>query len=151
MNHQNNVVDFIDETLRDMTTRPSFWGPLPSVELQVLRLLEIRLLLVAPHAAADDVPDVACTYWQDLDADFPGGNGSLRVRVDGDLDRFSSWLAGFCARQQRAQDEQREHLRGTPLRTNRAASLQPPRPWPIGHDYSSDRPVLQGAPTLPRQ
>lgn len=151
MKNHENVVDFIDETLRDMTTRPAFWGPLPSVELQVLRLLEIRLLLVAPDAGADDVPDVAGAYWQALDDEFPGGNGSLRARVDGDLERFSGWLSAFCARQRHAQDERREQLRRTPLPMKPAPSLPRPQPWAIGYDYSSDRPVSRGAPTLPRQ
>ena len=150
MNREKNAIDFIDATLRDMTTRPSFWGPLPSVELQVLRLLEIRLLLVVSHADADDAPDVACAYWQALDADFPGGSGSLRARVDGDLERFASWLAAFCDRQQRAQDERRDQSR-PPLRMKATLSRPRPQPWAIGHDYSMDRPVSPGAPTLPRQ
>lgn len=151
MKNHENVVGFIDETLRDMTTRPTFWGPLPSVELQVLRLLEIRLLLVAPDAGADDVPDVAGAYWQALDDAFPGGIGSLRARVDGDLERFSGWLAAFCAGQQRAQDQRNEQPQATPLRMRSPPSLPRPQPWAIGHGYSNDRPVSRGAPTLPRQ
>lgn len=36
-----NILDFVDDRIEQMLTRPLFWGPLPSVEL-----LEVRQLLL---------------------------------------------------------------------------------------------------------
>ena len=151
MKDKQEIVEFIDETLRDMTARPSFWGPLPSVELQVLRLLEVRLLLASADASIDDVADVASEYWKALDVDFPElGGRSLRARVDGDVARFSAWLSDFCARLQRAQDKPATRPRVTPLRDGPRPSAPKLQPWTTSHEYSSDRRVVPGTSRLPR-
>src|SRR5690606_15983070 len=117
MSETSDVVKFIDRTLGDMTTRPGFWGPLPGVELQVLRLLEIRLLLVVPHTNSDDTSEVARAYWESLARDFPGSDAvSLRTRVNDDVDAFSNWLSEFCAEQRREQDQRANQPRIASLR-----------------------------------
>jgi hypothetical protein len=150
MNETSKVIEFIDETLTDMTTRPAFWGPLPAVELQVLRLLEVRLLLVDSHADSRDAADVARAYWDSLARDFPGEEVSLRTRVKGDTDAFARWLAGFCTEQQRSQDQRASQRRIASLRSVPQPSLPPPRPYTIATVPASDHPVTRGESRLPR-
>lgn len=145
-----DVVQFIDRTLADMTTRPAFWGPLPGVEMQVLRLLEIRLLLTDPHADSSAASEVARAYWQSLARDFPGSDAvSLRTRVGDDMAAFSRWLAAFCAQQQREQDARTSRPRIASLRPQPRPSVPRPRPY-TGSISASDQHVSRGESRLPR-
>lgn len=150
MTETADVVKFIDQTLADMTTRPAFWGPLPAVELQVLRLLEIRLLLVDPRAHDTDVSDVARAYWDSLARDFPGSDTvSLRTRVGNDIDAFSRWLAKFCAEQRLMQDERANRPRIVSLRMQPRPTVPRPRPY-TASALSNDQRVSRGESRLPR-
>jgi hypothetical protein len=150
MTEAPEVVKFIDQTLADMTTRPAFWGPLPGVELQVLRLLEIRLLLVESRANAGNATEVARSYWDALARDFPGSEAvSLRTRVNDDVDAFSRWLTKFCAEQQRAQDQRADRPRIFSLRPGPPSSVPRLRPYTAAPP-ASDQPVSPGESRLPR-
>ena len=147
MTASTDIVKFIDRTLLDMTTRPALWGPLPGVEQQVLRLLEVRLLLTDSDAGADDTAEVAQDFWRQLDIDFPGQPVSLRTRVKGDPELFSRWLGEFCQRQRDRQD----------ARTTSRSLLRPlvhapahrPKPW-SGPQQVIDRGLSLGASEYPR-
>lgn len=46
MDLRSRVLRFIDERLQHMLDAPEMWGSRASVELQILQLLEVRLLVV---------------------------------------------------------------------------------------------------------
>ena len=97
-NDEVGLLKFLDSTIDGILERPALWGPLPSVELQLLRLLEVRAVLLADerHAAADEV---APQYRKYLSSLFPENPLSLRSCIEmsgGSEDDFKQKLREFC-------------------------------------------------------
>lgn len=94
----DDIVAKIDAMLDSMTSRPGLWGPLPCVEMQALRLLEVRAL-VAGSDERDS--EIVGAYRSFLATAFPGSDPvSLRTRVassGGDEGDFCRWLRDFVA------------------------------------------------------
>jgi hypothetical protein len=66
------LLRFVDDRLDHMLEAPETWGADESVELQILQLLEIRLLVAAPPRTQDDWRQVQLDYERFLDERFPG-------------------------------------------------------------------------------
>jgi len=68
----SRLLDFIDERLQQMLDAPELWGSNESVELQILQLLEIRLLVVTAPTRPLHGREVRLAYEQFLAARFAG-------------------------------------------------------------------------------
>jgi hypothetical protein len=68
---QRTLLEFIDERLESLLRVPETWGSGESVELQLLQLLEIRLLTLSP-SLKDEVARVQRDYVRYVRERFPG-------------------------------------------------------------------------------
>lgn len=85
----------VDTMLDQIMQRPALWGALGSVELQVLRLLEVRLIATCGASPGDT--RVMDRYHAFLQREFPDNPGrGLSACVDNDLDAFTIKLRDFC-------------------------------------------------------
>ena len=66
------LLRFVDERLDQMLEAPQLWGADESVELQILQLLEIRLLVTAPPRGPEDWRQVQLDYERFLADHLPG-------------------------------------------------------------------------------
>lgn len=92
----DRITQFIDETVGAMLENPGFWGGLSSVELQVVRLLEVRALARdkdTSYEAAASVHDRYVRYLGERFSDQP--SCLLSDLVKGNLEAFKSTLAAF--------------------------------------------------------
>ncbi len=69
---ERRVLAFIDTRLESMLRAPAVWGSDESVELQVLQLLELRLVVMAPLPALKQDRRVQDAYEAYLLRIFPG-------------------------------------------------------------------------------
>jgi hypothetical protein len=95
------LLRFVDDRLDHMLEAPEMWGADESVELQILQLLEIRLLIAAPTPRQDDWRQVQLAYERYLAEHLPGSppttlTGRLGTARRGDL---WSLLGAFVAAQ----------------------------------------------------
>lgn len=95
------LLRFVDERLDHMLEAPEMWGADESVELQILQLLEIRLLIVAPPRSHDGWRHVQLDYERFLDERFPGSPPTTLTARLGAERRRELWplLAAFVAAQ----------------------------------------------------
>jgi hypothetical protein len=95
------LLRFIDDRLDHMLEAPEMWGADESVELQILQLLEIRLLIMAPPRSQDGWRQVQHDYERFLDEHFPGSPPTtLTARLGAQRHReLRSLLAAFVAAQ----------------------------------------------------
>lgn len=102
------LLRFVDDRLDHMLEAPEMWGADESVELQILQLLEIRLLIVAPSRNQDDWRQVQRDYERFLDERFPGSSPTTLTARLGAERRRELWslLAAFVVAQ-RAQHQVR--------------------------------------------
>jgi len=90
------IVAYLDSTLDTMVERPALWGALPCVELQVLRLLEVRLIAVR-RGSMEETNEVAREWRAFLSKMFSNwSGGGLLTCVEGDEAAFASKLSEFC-------------------------------------------------------
>lgn len=68
---QRTLLGFIDERLESLLRVPEMWGSDESVELQLLQLLEFRLLTLSP-SLKEEVARVQQEYVQYVRGMFPG-------------------------------------------------------------------------------
>jgi len=82
---EQRLLGFIDRRLKSMLRAPAVWGSDEGVELQVLQLLELRLVALAP--LPDSIRDsrVQDEYVRYLATEFPG---SPPETLDALLERF---------------------------------------------------------------
>jgi len=95
------LLGFVDERLDHMLEAPEMWGADESVELQILQLLEIRLLIAAPPRSQDGWRQVQLDYERFLDERFPGSPPTtLTARLSAER-RRELWplLAAFVVAQ----------------------------------------------------
>ncbi len=99
------LVEYLDSVLDSMLKIPSCWGALGCVENQVLRILEVRLL-VTQGGTFEDTNNVMTTYLKFLKEEFPKTRGrGLSVCVDDDVAEFADALKKFCGIVRAEQDE----------------------------------------------
>lgn len=99
------LVEYLDSVLDSMSKIPSCWGALDSVELQVLRILEVRLL-VTKGGSFEDTNNVTTMYLKFLKDEFPKTRGrGLSVCVDDDVEVFADALKKFCGIVRAEQDD----------------------------------------------
>lgn len=75
----STVLGFIDSTLDQILQRPGFWGSLRSVDLQVVRLLEVRFVLAGGDTHEAGL--VMRSYVDYVDENFPDASSSLWARI----------------------------------------------------------------------
>lgn len=97
----SRLLCFIDERLQHMLDAPEMWGSNESVELQILQLLEIRLLAVGAPTRPLHGREVQLDYERFLAERFPGAppitlSALLGSQRQGEL---SPLLAEFVAAQ----------------------------------------------------
>jgi hypothetical protein len=68
---QRTLLEFIDERIDSLLRVPAMWGSDESVELQLLQLLELRLLTLSP-SLKDEVARVQQDYVRYVREKFPG-------------------------------------------------------------------------------
>ena len=68
----SKLLDFIDERLVHMLDAPEMWGSGESVELQILQLLELRVLVLEPAGKPSQWRRVQADYERFLAIKFPG-------------------------------------------------------------------------------
>ena len=98
---RSRLLCFIDERLQHMLDAPEMWGSNESVELQILQLLEVRLLVVGASTRPLHGRDVQLDYERFLAERFPGAppitlSALLGSQRQGD---FTTLLAEFIAAQ----------------------------------------------------
>jgi hypothetical protein len=95
------LLQFIDQRLEQMLEAPEMWGADESVELQVLQLLEIRLLVAKPAGDHADWRDIQRNYERYLDEHLPGSPPTtLTARLGAERRReLYPLLRGFVAAQ----------------------------------------------------
>ena len=95
------LLRFIDDRLDHMLEAPEMWGADESVELQLLQLLEIRLLIAAPPRSQDGWRQVQADYERFLDEHFPGSPPTTLTARLGAERRRELWplLATFVGAQ----------------------------------------------------
>lgn len=108
----NDVVQHIDQTLDALIARPGFFGYLAAVELQMLRLLEVRAVATGATSRVDLVNESWQLY---LASEFPGSAPvSLHMRIHGsaaDMKEhdvkviFSAKMREFVVRERATQAE----------------------------------------------
>jgi hypothetical protein len=109
---QRTLLEFVDERLESLLRVPEMWGSDESVELQVLQLLEVRLLTLSP-SLKEEVTRIQQDYVRYVREKFPGeppetlamllskhGRGAelasmLREFVDGERRRSAEALERF--------------------------------------------------------
>ncbi|TMQ14590.1 MAG: hypothetical protein E6J90_01830 [Deltaproteobacteria bacterium] len=95
------LLRFVDERLDHMLEAPQLWGADESVELQILQLLEIRLLIAAQRQGPEDWRQVQLDYERFLAEQLPGSPPiTLTARLGAER-RGELWslLAAFVAMQ----------------------------------------------------
>jgi hypothetical protein len=98
----SRLLEFVDERLDHMLEAPDMWGTGESVELQILQLLEVRVLLLEP-AQADDWRSVQSDYEHFLAMQFPGAPPTTLSALLGDRqDELTARLGQFIAAQRAA-------------------------------------------------
>ncbi len=99
------LVEYLDSVLDSMLEIPSCWGALGCVELQVMRILEVRLL-VTQGRSFENTNTVMSMYREFLKDEFPKIQGrGLSVCVDDDVVEFAYVLKKFCDHVREEQDD----------------------------------------------
>lgn len=113
----SRLLDFLDERLDHMLEAPSMWGAGESVELQILQLLEVRALILAPaHAAGWRA--VQPEYERFLARQFPGSPPTtLSVRLGARQDQLTAVLGQFIEAQRAAYARSDDERNADEIRT----------------------------------
>lgn len=97
---ESTLLDFIDDRLDHMLEAPEMWGSYESVELQILQLLEVRSLVVAPALEPSSWQQVQAAYERLIAARFPGAAPTtLSTLLDQRVDEMMPLLSEFVADQ----------------------------------------------------
>lgn len=101
----HRVIDHIDKSVRHMLRCPEMWGGYEAVELQVLQLIEVRRLALAPPTA-EVKPRQVLEAYRRFSAEVMGGGSSeplsTRLAKTGRLGELCKHLETFAALQGRA-------------------------------------------------
>jgi hypothetical protein len=125
-----SVVGFVDKRLEAMLRSPEMWGEQESVELQVLQLLEVRLVaLGAGPQELNGIKRRYVTFVREQLGDVPAELLSRLLRREGREAELMKLLASFIEREQRVSEEAaRDRFpQGTVLRDNPIEPNHPPR------------------------
>ena len=109
---QRTLLEFIDERLESLLRVPEMWGSDESVELQVLQLLEFRLLTLSP-SLKDEVARVQQEYVQYVRERFPGEPPeplAMLLSRHGRSAELTSILRGFVDTERRRAQEALERF-----------------------------------------
>jgi len=101
------LLKFIDDRLERMLSAPEMWGANESVELQVLQLLELRVVLLTPADAPHRWRQVQRDYVRYLAGVFPEGRPetlSVLLVSSDRANEFQALLARFARQQIRGID-----------------------------------------------
>lgn len=111
--------------LRACVEHPEYLGPLPCVELQVLRLLEVRQVATTGNST---VGDITLMFHKFLAGRY-SGNNSLASRVKGNVAEWGKVMAAFVG----AQRDRSNATRTIAPRQGRGVTLEAsdaPVRWP---------------------
>lgn len=102
------AMTYIDVTMQSIACRPALWGPLGSLELQVIRLLEVRAVLRGRSGTANAV---SRAYGAFVARKYPRGaplSMWTRIVEDGGDERdYGAMLREFIDEQRHEQDGKR--------------------------------------------
>jgi hypothetical protein len=98
----SKLLDFIDERLSHMLDAPEMWGSGESVELQILQLLELRVLVLEPTGKPSQWRLVQADYERFLATKFPSSPPTTLSALlgDGREDELPVLLRQFVEAQQ---------------------------------------------------
>jgi len=71
MSLRDALLEFVDERIDSLLRVPEMWGPEESIELQLLLLLEVRLLTLSPSLKSD-IPLIQQGFIHFVRSKFPG-------------------------------------------------------------------------------
>lgn len=112
MSTHRTALEFVESRLDAILTYPAGWGPVDSLEPQVLTLLELRLVLVEPQC---DTEAVGARYLEYVNEIVGRGDAlPLAARLESSTVQVVEVLEGFAASERALQDAQRSG-RKTPL------------------------------------
>lgn len=125
-----SVVDFVDKRLEAMLRTPEMWGEQEGVELQVLALLEVRLVALGMGTSVvHGIRRRYAAFVREQLGDVPPEPLTRLLRREGRESELTTLLGTFVSREQRTSDEaaQGRFPRGTVLRDNPIEGNHPPR------------------------
>lgn len=122
---RDRIRAFVDHRLQSLVTTPEIWGSPESVELQVLQILQVRALVLAPGQGDRDPGATREHYIAFLRARFPDAPPmplAQHVAADASLERFAEILRQFIE-QERARQNVPSHG-GTPPTTSGSSASE---------------------------
>lgn len=111
MSTHRSPLAFVESRLDAILAYPAGWGPVDSLEPQVLTLLELRLVLIE---AQGDTEAVQARYLEYVNAAVGGSSAlPLAARLESNTPRVVEVLKAFAACERASQDDLRR-ARKTP-------------------------------------